>query len=118
MAKENVAKFFEKLASDKALAEKLAAVAKEYSSKGDDEAALKAAAEAVILPLAKEAGFSFTAEELMAYHEEKQGDMEGEISDDEMANAAGGCFMPFKNIKEIFCQSMGIGLDTPVAKKK
>ena len=44
--------------------------------------------------------------------------MEGEISDDEMANAAGGCFMPFKNIKEIFCQSMGIGLDTPVAKKK
>ncbi len=91
MAKEKVAKFFEQLAADKALAEKLAAADKAYAEQHQgeqaDEAAEKAAVGAIVLPLAKEAGFDFTAEELFAYVQEE---LAGEVSDDEMANAAGG----------------------------
>ena len=95
MAKENVAKFFEKLASDKALAEKLAAANKDYAGghevKAGDDAAKKAAVEEILLPIAKEAGFTFTYDELAAYEKDQQGKLEGEVSDDEMASAAGGC---------------------------
>ena len=91
MAKEKVAKFLEQLAADKALAEKLAAADKAYAEQHQgeqaDEAAEKAAVGAIVLPLAKEAGFDFTAEELFAYVQEE---LAGEVSDDEMANAAGG----------------------------
>ena len=108
MAKENVAKFFEKLASDVALAEKLAKAGEKYGDRGTDEAAVKAATEAVILPIAKEAGFPFTIEEFVAYNKERQGKLEGEVSDDEMAHAAGGCFMPSPKVKEILCPNQGI----------
>ena len=90
MAKEKVAKFLEQLAADKALAEKLAAdkaYAEQHQGEQADEAAEKAAVGAIVLPLAKEAGFDFTAEELFAYVQEE---LAGEVSDDEMANAAGG----------------------------
>ncbi len=55
MAKENVAKFYEKLAEDTALAEKLNALDKEFAEKNEavaDGADIREkAAEAIVLPL-------------------------------------------------------------------
>ena len=94
MAKENVAKFYEKLAEDPALAERLQAADKAYAEKhggsgsGIDDAARRKAAEEIVLPMAAEMGLPFTFEELAAYEEEQLAAME--VSDDEMANVAGG----------------------------
>ena len=94
MAKENVVRFFEQLATDKAMTEKLAAADKDYAEKHEvkagDEAARKAAVEAILVPLAKEAGFPFTVDELAAYEKEQQGKLKGKLAYDEMENVAGG----------------------------
>ena len=113
MAKENVAKFFEKLAADKSLAEKIAAADKAYGDKhkgeNADEAAKKAAVEAILLPLAKEAGLPFTADELLSAEQEKLGQMEGEISDDEISQAAGGVRGEPDGIGGNLCYYAGLG---------
>ena len=94
MAKENVAKFYEKLAEDPALAERLQAADKAYAEKHGglgseiDDATRRKAAEEIVLPIAAEMGLPFTIEELAAYEEEQLAAME--VSDDEMANVAGG----------------------------
>lgn len=92
MAKENVVKFFEKLAEDAALAEKLNALDKAFADKNDasaDDAAMREkAAGAVVLPLAEEAGLPFTLEELKEYEHEQVKNMT--LSEDELAQVAGG----------------------------
>ena len=92
MAKENVVKFFEKLAEDAALAEKLNALDKAFADKNDasaDDAAMREkAAWAVVLPLAEEAGLPFTLEELKEYEHEQVKNMT--LSEDELAQVAGG----------------------------
>ena len=64
MAKENVGKFYDKLAQDAALAEKLNALDKDFAEKNegfaDDAAMREKAVDAIIIPLAKEAGLPFT----------------------------------------------------------
>ena len=67
MAKENVKKFYEKLANDKALQEKLAKAQKGYTRDLNDRQTI---VETIFLPIAKEAGFDFTAEELKAAERE------------------------------------------------
>ena len=71
MAKENVGKFYEKLAQDAALAEKLNALDKDFAEKNgastDDAAMREKAVETIIIPLAKEVGLPFTLDELKAY---------------------------------------------------
>ena len=112
MAKENVARFFAKLSSDKVFAEKLsaadAAYAKTHDAKNVDENARKAAAEAILLPIAKEAGLPFTVEELASYEKEKMEEISGEVSDDEMANAAGGA-EPAAGLGMTLCKFIGVG---------
>jgi len=92
MAKENVAKFFEKLGQDAALAEKLSALDKAFAEKNDaqaDDAAMREqAAEAVVLPLAGEVGLPFTLEELKEYELEQLKGMN--LSGDELDQVAGG----------------------------
>ena len=55
MAKENVGKFYEKLAQDAALAEKLNALDKDFAEKNgastDDAAMREKAVESVVIPL-------------------------------------------------------------------
>ena len=67
MAKENVAKFYEKLAEDAALAEKLNALDKAFAEKNgssaEDAAMREKAVDAIIIPLAQEVGLPFTLEE-------------------------------------------------------
>ena len=92
MAKENVAKFYEKLAEDAALAEKLNALDKDFAEKNDapadDMAVREKAAEAIVLPLAEEAGLPFTLEELKEYEQEQLKEMN--LSEDELDQVAGG----------------------------
>ena len=92
MAKENVGKFYEKLAQDAALAEKLNALDKDFAEKNvtssNDAAMREKAVEAIVLPLAEEVGLPFTIEELKEYEEEQLREMT--LSDDELDQVAGG----------------------------
>ena len=92
MAKENVAKFYEKLAQDAALAEKLNALDKDFAEKNgassDDAAMREKAAAAIVIPLAEEIGLPFTIEELKEYEEEQLKEMN--LSEDELDQVAGG----------------------------
>ncbi len=92
MAKENVAKFYEKLAEDTALAEKLNALDKKFSEKNEapvDGADIREkAAEAIVLLLATEVGLPFTLEELKEYEQDRLKEMN--LSEDELEQVAGG----------------------------
>ena len=92
MAKENVGKFYEKLAQDAALAEKLNALDKDFAEKNgassDDATMREKAVEAIIIPLAKEVGLPFTLEELKEYEQEQVKEMN--LSEDELDQVAGG----------------------------
>ena len=92
MAKENVGKFYEKLAQDAALAEKLNALDKDFAEKNgasaDDAAMREKAVDAIIIPLAKEVGLPFTLEELKEYEQEQLKEMN--LSEDELDQVAGG----------------------------
>lgn len=92
MAKENVGKFYDKLAQDAALAEKLNALDKDFAEKNegsaDDIAFREKAVAAIVIPLAEEVGLPFTIEELKEYEQEQLKNMT--ISDDELDQVAGG----------------------------
>ena len=92
MAKENVGKFYEKLAQDAALAEKLNALDKDFAEKNegsaDDIAFREKAVAAIVIPLAKEVGLPFTLEELKEYEQEQLKEMN--LSEDELEQVAGG----------------------------
>ena len=92
MAKENVGKFYEKLAQDAALAEKLNALDKDFAEKNvtpsNDAAMREKAVDAIIIPLAKEVGLPFTLEELKEYEQEQLKNMT--LSEDELDQVAGG----------------------------
>ena len=92
MAKENVGKFYEKLAQDAALAEKLNALDKDFAEKNgtstDDAAMREKAVEAIVIPLAEEVGLPFTLEELKEYEQEQMKEMN--LSEDELDQVAGG----------------------------
>ena len=117
MAKENIAKFYEALARDKALAEKLAAADKAYAETHElpaadaDEVAQLAfcreAAKEIILPIAAEAGFPFTVEEMEAFEKEQIATLQ--MSDDELDQVAGGGFKLSWGYGHHICKDAGIG---------
>ena len=92
MAKANVGKFYEKLAQDAALAEKLNALDKDFAEKNgtaaDDAAMREKAVEAIVIPLAEEVGLPFTLEELKEYEQDQMNNMT--LSEDELDQVAGG----------------------------
>ena len=92
MAKANVGKFYEKLAQDAALAEKLNEMDKNFAEKNgtsaEDAAMREKAAEAIILPLAQEVGLPFTLDELKEYEQEQLKGLN--LSEDELEQVAGG----------------------------
>ncbi len=117
MAKENVGKFYEKLAEDAALAEKLNALDKDFAEKNgpstDDAAMREKAVEAIIIPLAKEVGLPFTLEELKEYEQEQMKNMT--LSEDELDQVAGGRKKQQKSGKSdrtgagAYCAFLGVG---------
>ena len=92
MAKANVGKFYEKLAQDAALAEKLNALDKDFAEKNegsaDDIAFREKAVAAIVIPLAEEVGLPFTLEELKEYEQEQLKGLN--LSEDELEQVAGG----------------------------
>ena len=117
MAKENVGKFYEKLAQDAALAEKLNALDKDFAEKNgassDDAAMREKAVETIIIPLAKEVGLPFTLDELKAYEQEQVKNMA--LSEDELEQVAGGRKKQQKSGKGTttgagaYCAFLGVG---------
>jgi len=94
MAIENVKAFYKELEANEELQKKIAAADAAYSGDSEDKAA---AIEAIVLPIAKKAGFDFTAEELLSLEIPTK---EGEISEDELEAVAGGA---------AFCIVFGFG---------
>ena len=92
MAKANVGKFYEKLAQDAALAEKLNALDKKFADtnegSADDIAFREKAVAAIVIPLAEEVGLPFTLEELKEYEQDQMNNMT--LSEDELDQVAGG----------------------------
>jgi hypothetical protein len=85
MAQENVKLFQEKLLESEELKAKLKAAGEAYTGDKTDAAKI---AEAIIIPLAKEAGLPFTVEELKAAGAAET--QEGALSDEELEAVAGG----------------------------
>ena len=117
MAKENVGKFYDKLAQDAALAEKLNALDKDFAEKNgasaDDTAMREKAVDAIVIPLAKEVGLPFTLDELKAYEQEQVKNMA--LSEDELEQVAGGRKKQQKSGKGTttgagaYCAFLGVG---------
>lgn len=81
---EQLKSFIDQLNRDEALQKKFMEASKAFN--GDRNS--REAFDAVLQPLAREAGFSFTWEDLQALLEEKS--REDAVSDDELKQAAGG----------------------------
>ena len=125
MAKENVGKFYEKLAQDAALAEKLNALDKDFAEKigtaADDAATREKAVDAIIIPLAKEVGLPFTLEELKESEQEQLKEMN--LSEDELDQVAGGRGKPRPEDKgkpsyKAACAIVGVGIGVVKDKKR
>ena len=122
MAKENVGKFYEKLAQDAALAEKLNALDKDFAEKNegsaDDLAFREKAVAAIVIPLAEEAGLPFTLEELKEYEQEQLKNMT--ISEDELDQVAGGKgkLLKGKPSYKAACAIVGVGIGVVKDKKR
>ncbi|MCR4907466.1 MAG: Nif11-like leader peptide family natural product precursor [Lachnospiraceae bacterium] len=84
MSKENVMKFEEKIMKDEEFQKRMEEAAKAYEGDQKDE---KAVFEAVIVPVAKEAGLTFTFEELS---EARKAVSDGEIDLKDMKAVGGG----------------------------
>ncbi len=86
MAKENAKKFMELLSKDEELQKQVKTATENYLG-GIEKADGKALFEAVILPIAKEAGYEFSFEDAEELAKVAQDD---ELSEEEVAAAAGG----------------------------
>ena len=90
MAQENAKKFMELLNKDEELQKKVKAATEAYTGDKTDEEAVFGA---VLSPIAKDAGYEFSFEDMV---EIAKSSGQGEISDDEAAAVAGGdtyCFL-------------------------
>ena len=85
MAKDDVKKFYKELGENKELQDKIIKAQESYSG---DIADRQAMVESIVVPIAKEAGYEFSAEEAYIY-ERKQAVEEG-ISEEELENVSGG----------------------------
>ena len=103
MANENVKKFEELLRSDEALQKKLAEAAKAFNGDKTDE---KAVFEATFAKLAEEAGLPLSYGDVRDYAA-----AEGELSDEDLADVAGGrgfCFIIGGSSEtEVQCDNVG-----------
>ena len=85
MAKENVRKFYEEISKNKELQKKIMEVQKNYSGNKEDRDSV---VKECVLPIAKEAGYDFTAEEVLAV--DKENALQQNISEEELENVSGG----------------------------
>ena len=109
MAKESVKIFYKELSENKELQERLAKAQESYAGELNNR---QAVVEAVLLPVAKEAGYDFTAEELKAV-EREQAEEKG-IREEELENVSGGsggCFIIGLGSGASVCVRAGVQAD-------
>ena len=91
MSVENVKKFYEAVSQDESLKQKFVELSQKYQGEalGADKVAV--VVEQEVLPLAAQAGYSFSLDDLKAYGEEmKQANINRELSDAELEAVTGG----------------------------
>ena len=86
MAKEDLRKYRDLLLTDEEFQKKFAAAAEAYKGEQTEQAVF----ENVMLPLGKEYGLSATYDEFKEYTAAFAGGTSGELSEDELAQVAGG----------------------------
>ncbi len=91
MSRENIMKFEEKVMKDEELQKRLETAAKAYAGDRTDE---KAVFDAVIAPIAREAGLEFSFEEA---DEVRKMAENGELELNEMQEVAGGSVLPSRH---------------------
>ena len=110
MATADLNRFKELLNSDMEFREKLRKRAEEYTGEPDD----KSVFEGVLLPIGKEYGLSATYEEFISFAGDLNGE-EGELSEEELAQVAGGkglCFVVGgSNDAEVEASSHRLGVE-------
>lgn len=95
MAKENVGRFYRELWKNESLQKKIIEAQEKYDGDINDRNAI---VNEVVIPVAKESGYDFTAEEVL--EEERAKMEEHNISEDELENVSGGVSL---------CAIIGIG---------
>jgi predicted ribosomally synthesized peptide with nif11-like leader len=90
MSTENIRLFYDALAKDEALQDKFKGLMKKYEGQKPDQQQGDAICEEECLPIAKEAGFDFTLEELAEYRHNAASTTARQLSEDELAVVAGG----------------------------
>ena len=86
MSRENVKKFYELAQIDKDLVQKLVGLDSETKLESSDLANLKEIVNEKIIPLAKEKGLTFTADEMINFANDKY----LRLSDDDLLEVSGG----------------------------
>ena len=114
MAKENVKAFFEALSQNEALQQALKAKELAYTGIKEDREAI---VNEVLIPVAEEAGYNFTLEELKEF--EKGMRPAGELDEDELESVSGGLSFAFGltflggvgySLSSDDCRGLGFGL--------
>lgn len=90
MSKENVKLFYGALTENKNLQEKITKANEKYAGQKIDKETIELILQDELLPIAKEAGFEFTLDELKEYEWENKQSAAGRLSDDELTAVAGG----------------------------
>ncbi len=101
MAKADIIKFRELLLSDADFQEKLRKAGEAYTGEKDE----KSVFDNVLVPVAREYGLSATYEEVKNYTASFSGEADGELSEDELEQVAGG-----KGDGAILCGIVGLGI--------
>ena len=101
MAKEDLNKFRELLISDADFQTKFRKAAEEYTGEQNE----KAVFDNLLMPLAEEYGLSASFEEFSEYMRALSSGPAGELSEDELAQVAGG-----KGSGGFLCGGIGVGL--------
>lgn len=103
MAREDMIRFQELLNSDAEFRNRFSEAAEAYTGEKDE----KSVFEQLLLPFAKEYGLSGTYEEFREYIESMTASPESELSEDELAQVAGG---KGRGYGETACLAVGVGV--------
>lgn len=112
MSQKNVKLFYEELSKNKELQEKITKANEKYTGQKIDEKSIDLILQNELLPIAKEAGFDFTLEELYEFAKKSNQSFGGRLSDDELDAVVGGWgFCPGIGLSDggCFCFIAGAG---------
>lgn len=112
MSKENVKLFYEALAGNRDLQEKVKKAGEKYAGQEMDKETTDSILQNELLPLAKGAGFEFTLDELMEFAQASCRGEKGSLTDDELdavVGGAGACVVGGGSVGGCWCALCGGG---------